>query len=239
MKKGRKRYWKILILLALLVFLFLFLFFGFRIQTVTVSGCSYYTEEEIRNMIFTSPWEYNSLVLYVKNKFIGTKEYPFIQKMTISRKGRHEVKIQVYEKALTGCVKYMNQFIYFDKDGIVLECAEKAIDNIPYITGIEYQGFTLYEKLKVSDEAVFNRILSLSQLLQRHEFPLDRIHFSEDGAVMLQTEKIKIYLGKREFYDEPVAALAEILPTILKKDLKGKIYMENYTTGDDIIFHKD
>lgn len=239
MGKSRKGHWKILILLGLLILLFLFLFWGFRIHTVTVTGCSYYTEEEIKDMVFTSPMDYNSLVLYIKNKFIGTGEYPFIQKMTITRKGRNEVKIRVYEKALAGCVKYMNQYIYFDKDGIVLECSEEAIDSIPYITGIEYRSFTLYEKLKVSDEEIFDRILSLSQLVQKYEIPLDRIHFSKDGGVMLQTEGIKIYLGEQEFYDERVSCLAEILPTALKEGLKGKIYMENYTSGDDIIFHKD
>lgn len=239
MGKSRKRLWKILILLILLVLLFLFLYFGFRIHTVTVTGCSYYTEEEIKDMVFQSSLDYNSLVLYIKNKFIETREYPFIQKMTITRRGRNEVKIQVYEKALAGCVKYMNQYIYFDKDGIVLECSEEAIDNIPYITGIEYQGFTLYEKLKVSDEGIFDRILSLSQLVQKYEIPLDRIHFSQDGTVMVQADDIKVYLGEQDFYDERIACLAEILPIALKEGLKGKIDMENYNSGDDIIFHKD
>ena len=183
--------------------------------------------------------DYNSLYLYIKHKFVGTKEYPFIQKMTINRKGWKEIKIRVYEKALVGSVKYMNQYIYFDKDGIVLECAEKAIEGVPYITGVEYKSFTLYERLEVTEEGIFERILNLSQLLQKYEMDLERLHFSQDGSVMLQTHGIKMYLGEQEFYDEQVAALAEILPTAIKEGLKGKIYMENYTAGDDIIFHKD
>lgn len=234
-----KKHWKLPVLISVLLFLILFLWFGFHIDRVTVSGCSYYTEEEIKDMVFTSPLDYNSLYLHIKHKFIKTEERPFIQKMTIARKGRSEVKIHVYEKALAGCVKYMNQYIYFDKDGIVLECSQDKIEGVPYITGIDYESFTLYEKLKVSEEEIFDRILDLSQLVQKYELPLDRIHFSKDGSVMLQTEGIKMYLGEREFYDEQIASLTEVLPKAIEEKLKGKIYLENYASGDDIIFHKD
>lgn len=239
MEGQKKRYLKILILPVLLVCLFLFLFLWFRIDTVTISGCSYYSEEEIKDMVFASPLDYNSLYLKVKHKFVGTKELPFIQKFTITQVNRHEVKVRVYEKALAGSVKYMNQYIYFDKDGIVLECSEKALDGIPCVTGVEYESFTLYQKLKVSDEGIFERILDLSQLLQKYEITPERIHFAKDGTVMLEVQKIKVYLGKQEFYDEQIAALSEVLPTAVKEGLKGKIYMENYTSGEDIIFHKN
>lgn len=239
MESKKKRVLKFLILPVLLVVFFLFLFFFFRIERVTVTGCSYYTEEEIKDMIFTSSMDYNSLYLYIKHKFIGTREMPFIQKLTITRKGSREVTIRVYEKALAGCVKYMNQYIYFDKDGIVLECAEKAIEGIPCVTGVEYQGFTLYARLEVADEGIFERILDLSQLLQKYEIFPDRIHFAKDGTVMLEVSGIKIYLGEQEFYDEQVASLAEVLPTAVEENLKGRIHMENYTSGQDIIFNKD
>lgn len=239
MGKQRKRRWRLLILPVFIAGFFVFLYFGFHIDTVEVTGCNYYSEEEIEDLVFTSPLDYNSLYLYIKHKFIGTGEYPFIQKLTITRKGAREVKIQVYEKALTGCVKYMNQYIYFDKDGIVLECSEQALEGIPLVTGIEYQGFTLYEKLQVLEEDIFKRILDLSQLVQKYEVQLDRIHFAKDNTVMLETNGIKIYLGEKEFYDEQVASLAEVLPTAIAEGLKGKIYMQNYSTGDDIIFHRD
>lgn len=235
----RKRHWLFLVFLILLVCLLLFLYFGFHIDKVTVKGCSYYSEEEIKDMIFTSPLDYNSLYLTAKYKRMGVKEQPFVQKLTITRKGRSEIEIHVYEKSLAGCVKYMNQYIYFDKDGIVLECSEDKIEGVPQITGIDYRSFTLYEKLEVSENEIFDRILDLSQLIQKYELPLDRIHFAKDGTVMLETDGIKMYLGKREFYDEPVASLKEVLPKAMKEGLKGKIHLETYVSGDDIIFHKD
>lgn len=238
-RRKRRRHSKIWILLVLLAGLFLFLFSWFHIDTVEVTGCSYYSEQEITDMVLTTPLDYNSLYLYLKYKFVGAKELPFIQKFTITRKSRKEVQIQVYEKALAGCVKYMNQYIYFDKDGIVLECSEKALEGLPCVTGIDYQGFTLYEKLQVAEEGVFEKILDLSHLLEEYEIPLNRIHFAKDGTVMLETGGIKVYLGERQFYDEQVAALAEILPTAVEEELKGKIYMENYAPGQDIIFHRD
>jgi cell division protein FtsQ len=104
---------------------------------------------------------------------------------------------------------------------------------------MDYGGFTLYQRLEVEKEEIFNRILDLSQLVQKYELSLDRIHFFEDTSVMLETSGIKIYLGEQEFYDEEIASLAEILPTAIGEGLKGNIHMENYTPGDDVIFHKE
>ncbi len=239
MEKPKRQYVKVIIPVLALILLFLFLSVWYRIDTITVTGNNHYTDEDIKQMIFTSVLDENQLILSLKNKFVAREEIPFIQKIDVINKGHHGVKLRVYEKSLVACVKYMNQYIYFDKDGIVLECSEQAIEGIPYVTGIEYQGFTLYEKLTVEDNHVFACILDLAQLIQKYKLPVNRIHFSEDETVMLEAEGIKTYLGKREFYDEQMVALSEVLPQAIKEKLKGRIYMENYQAGDNILFHKE
>jgi cell division protein FtsQ len=239
MERNLRKTLLFILLPVLLLLLLLFFILWFRVETVTVTGAEYYTEEEIKKLVFTSALDYNSLYLSLHYKGGELDDIPFIQKIVVTRQSHNTVKIQVYEKTLAGCVKYMNQYIYFDKDGIVLECSDEQLEGVPLITGMDYGGFTLYQRLEVEKEEIFNKILDLSQLVQKYELSLDRIHFFEDTSVMLETSGIKIYLGEQEFYDEEIASLAEILPTAIGEGLKGNIHMESYTPGDDVIFHKE
>ena len=161
-----------------------------------------------------------------------------MEKVTITRKGNHKVSIHVYEKSLTASVKYMGQYVYFDKDGIVLECQEEPIEGLPCIEGLPFSGFVLYEKLKVEDDSVFNRILDLSQLLEKYELDVEKIRFKENGNVILRSGEVKVYLGNKEFYDEQIVALSEIFPKALEEKLSGDIDMENYSVGDEVILKK-
>lgn len=229
--------------ICLVVFLIVLLligifFFTFRITEVKVTGSTYYTEEEIKEQVMGNIWDQNSLLLYMKYRYVGIKEIPFVEKITITRKGNHKVVIRVYEKTLTASVKYMGQYIYFDKDGIVLECLDEPVESVPCIEGLSFSGFVLYEKLKVDDESIFNRILDLSQLLDKYELEVESIRFNSDEEVILRSGNIKVYLGKKDFYDEQIAALAEIFPKALEQNLSGDIDMENYSVGEEVILKK-
>lgn len=210
-------------------------FVSFRITTVKVTGNTYYTEEEIKEKVIGGILDNNSLLLYMKYRYIGLEKIPFVEKVTIARKNRHTIAIRVYEKSLTASVKYMGQYLYFDKDGVVLESTTEPLEGIPCIEGISFSGFVLYEKLEVEEEAIFVRILNLSQLLEKYNLEVEEIRFTSDGAVVLKSGKIRVFLGKQDFYDEQIVALADIFPKALKENLSGDIEMEDYQVGDEVI----
>ena len=161
-----------------------------------------------------------------------------MQKVTVTRQGNHKVVINVYEKSLTACVKYMGQYICFDKDGIVLECSENLLEGVPCVEGLRFSGFLLFEKLKVEDEAVFNQILKLSQLLVDYKLIVEHIRFTKENEVILKSGNVKVLLGNQEFYDEQLVALTEIFPKALENNLSGEIDMKNYSVGDEVILKK-
>lgn len=214
-------------------------FFYNKIDKITVKGCEYYTEKEIKDKIITGIWDKNSFLLYLKYRYIGFEDIPFVEKVTVKRVSNHEVLIRVYEKSLVACVKYMSQYIYFDKDGVVLETSTDYVEGIPVISGLNFSGFSVYEKMQVEEQDIFEEILEVSQIIRRYKLDIDKIHFNDRNEVTLIAGDIKIYLGKREFYDEPIAALSEILPTALKEKLKGNINLENYKYGDKVVFRTE
>ncbi len=207
-----------------------------HISTINIKGCQYYSEEEIKTNLLTGIESKNSMLFYLKARYFGLKELPYIEKVAVKRVNNHEITIRVYEKTLIASVKYMSQYLYFDKDGVILGTSEEAMEGIPCISGLTFSGFKLYEPLQVEEKEIFTIILDISQIISRYKLTIDKIHFNSKNEVSLSTGDIKVYLGKHEFYDEPIAALSEILPTALKQNLKGNINMENYQSGDNVIF---
>lgn len=234
---NRKVKWFLLLLLLLGAVLSVFQIYN-RVTKINITGCNYYSEQEIKENLVTGIESTNSLLFTWKARYIGLKELPYIEKVAVKRVNNHEITIRVYEKNLVACVKYMSQYVYFDKNGVVLGTSGEAIEGVPCISGLTFSGFQIYEPLEVEETEIFNRILDISQIINRYQLLIDKIHFSEKNEVSLTTGDIKIYLGKREFYDEPIAALAEILPEAKKQNLSGSINMENYQSGDDVIFRK-
>ncbi len=237
MEKSRKDGWKKYLIagVVLLAAIGAFSFYN-RIETVNVKGCHYYSDEEIRRELGNGCVEKNSVLLYLKYRYWGLDEIPFIEKLTIKRVNSHEITVHVYEKSLIACVKYMGQYLYFDKDGIILDSSTERQESIPAIGGLNFSGFTMYDKLKVENEQIFDHILELSQVIKRYELPVDKVYFNNKKEVTLTAQGIKIYLGKRDFYDESISALSEILPDVLSENKKGSIDMENYNSGDKVIF---
>ncbi len=227
--------WVYVIACCVILLLIVIFFFAFRITSVKVTGNTYYTEEEIKEHVMNGVLDQNSLLLYLKYRYVGIEEMPFVEKVTITRKGNNKIVIRVYEKSLTASVKYMGQYVYFDKDGIVLESLSEPVEGVPCIEGISFSGFVLYEKLQVEDEGIFKKILDLSQLLEKYDLQVEEIRFAKDNEVMLRSGDVRVFLGNREFYDEQIVALSEIFPKALEQKLSGDIDMENYAVGDKVI----
>ncbi len=149
----RKRIFRkaIIALLALGIPMLLFLF-QFGIQKAEVIGESRYTDQQIRDMVLESRLDYNSVYLYLKYRFFTTPDIPFIEKLDIEMNSRHEVTIYVYEKIVTGCVYVMGEYMYFDKDGIIVESSSEKVEKVPVIEGLQFRDIVLHDKLKLLDE---------------------------------------------------------------------------------------
>lgn len=239
MKTRRKRIpnkVKLLIFLVIVLSLSLILFVGFSLSKLEVTGSNYYEENELRDLFVEDKLDENTLILYLKLKYGTEKKIPFIQTYDVEYVNLHTLKVQVYDKALTGCIEYMGDYMYFDKDGIVLEISKEKFDKVPLITGVAFHNMTLYEQLGVEEEAIFSTILNLSQLIQQYQLNVKKVSFDNKENVTIYSENIKVLLGKKDKYDEQLAELSYILPKA--KGLKGIFDMRNFVQGQDVIFIK-
>lgn len=210
----------------------------FNITTVQVTGNIHYTDEEIQNIVCKDSFANNSLMLYLKNKVKPIENVPFVEKMDVEFISNHTVTITVYEKALAGCVLYMDQYMYFDKDGIVLESSTKRMEDIPCISGLKFDNMVMHEQLPIDDEKRFRLILNMTQLLRKYNMQVDGIRFTVDYEVILYYKDIKVLLGKGEKVEEKIIELNNILASIDGK--KGTLHMEDYSKeNNSLIFREE
>ncbi len=212
--------------------------YKFSVDTVEVSGNEHYTDQEIIDLVMNGKYGHNSVYLYLKYHNKEVQSIPFIEQTDIELVSPTEVKIQVYEKAVAGYVEYLGHYLYFDKDGIVVESSTRQIEGIPFVTGLHFDHVVLHDRLPVDDEIIFKLILNITQLLTKYEITTDRIYFDSVDHITLYFGNVRVYLGTSDFIDEKINKLQYLLPKL--EGMSGVLHMENYTgEGGTFTFEKD
>ena len=209
----------------------------FRVQNVSVEGNVHYTSEEIEAMVLTDRLSYNSLYLSLKYRNKEIRDIPFIETMSVRVDSPDSITIRVYEKSVAGYVEYMGRYMYFDRDGIVVESSETRTEGIPQVTGIRFDHVVLYEELPVENTDIFQEILSITQMLSKYQITTDKIYFNESNEITLYFDNIRAKLGKDNL-EEKVMRLEQILPNLSGES--GVLDLQNYSEDrKNVTFQKD
>ncbi len=200
---------------------------NYTIHTVYVEGNVHYTEEEIREIVMEGPLGDNSLYLSMKYKNRGIEGVPFVDVMDVSILAPDTIKITVYEKAVIGYIQYLDSYMYFDKDGYVVECSSVRTMGIPQITGLVFDHLVVGEALPVENPEVFENILNVTKLLKKYELLSDKIYFHNSGEVTLYFGNVKVALGNEPArLEDKLMLLPEFLPNLAEKS--GTLQMQKY-----------
>lgn len=228
-RRGKKIGLVLGVVLGLLL-LIAVLLFSVRITEIEVSGNKHYTKEQIIDLIFSERWSDNSAYCYYENQFREHKSIPFIEEYTIEFKSPTKVEIVVFEKSVVGYVSDMSSYMYFDKDGIIVESSSEQLPGVPWVTGLEYGHIVLHQPLPVADQEIFEEILNLTQVLSLNEVEVDEIHYNSFGEAELSIGGIKVELGDSSEINGKIAELRDILPEL--EGLSGTLYLDTYDAAN-------
>ncbi len=211
----------------------------YTVKTVYVEGNVHYTEDEIKAIVMDGAWGNNSLYLSMKYKNRGVEGIPFVDVMDVTILAPDTVRIKVYEKVLTGYVKHLGAYLYFDKDGYVVESSSVKTAGVPQITGLTFDHVAVGEALPVEDPKVFESILNITKLLGKYGMSADRIHFGASNEVTIYFKEIKVALGNdSRTLEDKLMLLPSLLPNLEGK--AGTLQMETYSeSGGRYIFRPD
>ena len=227
----------IIVLLAVAGFIFL-RSFEVTQAGVKVDGNVHYTDEEICNIVLGEKQRANSIFLMLKYRNRSITDIPFVERIDVSVTDRHNVLVNVYEKALAGYVSYLGTYLYFDKDGIVVENSNVLTPTIPEVSGLKYNHFVLHEPLPVENKDIFQKVLNMTNLLQKHGITASKIQFDQSLAMTLHFDNVRVLLGDESEIDEKIMRLAAILPSLQGKS--GVLHMETYASNaKDVTFESD
>ncbi|MBQ6442773.1 MAG: cell division protein FtsQ/DivIB [Lachnospiraceae bacterium] len=238
-KKNRKIRW--IVFLSILLFAVLTGFFCVTVCTVgevEIEGNELYDDESIREWVQNDRYSWNTLYVYFKYRFKKTEAMPFIDTMTVDMKSPRKLSVLVYEKGPIGYLTDENtgQFIYFDKDGFVIEISTKQIEGVPQISGLPCENAVVYEKLDLSEKTL-RTLLTLTQNLGKYNLHADGIVYDGSGNMSVVFGPITVKLGSEDNLTEKLVRLEKILPQI--DGMAGTLHLETWTEDTtDVTFER-
>ncbi|SEQ46255.1 cell division protein FtsQ [Lachnospiraceae bacterium NE2001] len=210
----------------------------YTLKTIEITGCEMSSEAEVREYIEGKALMDNTLLLYLNNKFGDSENIPFVSKMDIEFVSKHKVKVEVYEKSVAGCIEYMECYVFFDKDGIVMETDKERREGVPYIKGLSVKSWELGQKLPIDNKKKFDMILNITQLLEKYELEIQGIRFTADGEIVLTHDNIEIELGDGSNIAVQLMNLGSILEAEGLEGKTGTLYMKDYSQDNPIASFK-
>lgn len=197
-----------------------------RIRNVSVEGNVRYSAEQIEDLLFAGGWDRNSLAAYLRYRSRPHKQIPFVEDYEISFKDPFSVEVIVYEKSVVGYVSYMSSYMYFDKDGIIVESSSSRLEGIPWVTGLTFGQIVLNQPLPVEDGQIFEQIMNLTQDLAINGISADQIRYDSYKNVTLTIGDVEVYLGDHKGMNGKIAELHDILPELA--GMAGTLYLDTY-----------
>ena len=220
-----------------------FLITDFSIRKVEIKGNDTYTNTEILNAMKKDGYINNTLLMVVQNQIFGQTYLPFIDNLSMSYEESHVLKVRVKEKFRAGVFKYMNEYVYFNENGIAVESRNTLFDGVPIVTGVKFNemkvdGKILENKVPVKKH-YFNTIVAITKKIAAYDLSISEIHFDGENDITLSSAKYKIYLGSPSYLDGKMSKISSILETVSSSYKKGTVDMHLYTDEKPVITFKD
>ena len=209
------------VMVAVIVF-----FSYYKVDTVEVRGTSHYTDEEVKNMVLRGPMASNSVLAPLLYSTTNTEDIAYVDAFKVTQLNRNTICISVKEKKTVGCIRYLDSYIYFDRNGIFVEGSQNR--DVPYFDGIQVNSIVMDEKLDIKGDTVLNTAVALSTIFQKNDMIPDHIQFDSSYSISLIYGDITVQLGKDADLEEKMNRVIAILPKIQGK--KGILHMESVAT---------
>lgn len=229
---GRRQHMGAGIAVAVILLLAILLL-SVQVQKVKVTGSERYTVSQVEELLFSGRWGRNSAYAYFADKFRPHRQIPFVEDYKVVFHNPLNVEVIIYEKSIVGYVSYMSSYMYFDKDGIVVESSGSKLPGVPWITGLEFGRIVLHRPLPVDDKNIFEEILNLTQQLSVYDIRVDRIQYDAHGQAALFIGKMEVAMGDHSDIDGKISTLNDILKAQPQlTDISGTMGLENYSESN-------
>ena len=220
-------YFLMVIAIIALSFILLMLSPWFIIENIEVNGISKIEKtdiiRELRLDKKTNILNFNSFIAKrrLKNNY-------YVENVKVSKKFPNTVKITISERDIVGYILYINDYIYIDKDGLVIDIKPNYKEKLPIVYGLDFNNFIIGKKIKTTNNNAFNIVMEITRHIKNSEKLKDiiKIDISNLEDIHLYTDKIDIILGNNEAINIKMNILNEILKKFQPEE-KGVLYLDD------------
>ena len=234
----KRTIYAIILLVMLICFVMIGFLLLFQVRKIEVEGNQILSKQEIADWLQQDEFSTNSVYLLCKYHFTDYEMLPALEEAKVGLANPWTIRVQVTEKKIVGYIIVGDDFVYFDKDGVVLARTKEWWDDVPCIEGLTVSEAELFEELPVGkdNKKVFEHLLDMSNTLKKYDLKPDRI--------LCRGSDLYLYFGNKcaIIGDENLADRIAQIPPILEKlgDQKGTLHLERYDEDHTTIsFEKD
>lgn len=229
------------------VLLFIIIFYTMNVQ---VEGNKRCTDDEIKGMVMKEPFSWNTFLMSRLKSHITYGRRTVIESVDVEYLNHNSIILHVSERYPIGYVEYEGFYYYFDKKGTVLQTMPKEeteqktsdkykeYEDVPLITGLEFNSEKEGTKIKVKDVRVLDSILELMRMFDKYSMKPDSVELSGQDDFTLHYGNIRVNLGKDERLEDKMTRAVAIIPELSNES--GTLHLEDYTSDtQNIIFDKE
>lgn len=194
----------------------------FYIKTTVITGNGIVSRDEILKVCELNTGNTN---LYAFNSFKAEEELlknPYIKSVEFSRVFPDILEISINERKPCAYIPYTNTFLFMDDEGRILDSKKSYTIPLPVVYGLDFNTFTLGQKLQVEKQEKLDAVVELSKLMNIYKITENvvRVDVSKPNDIHLHVNKIDVVFGEFTDLNWKVGALSEIVKK-LSPDDKG------------------
>ena len=225
----KKIYTYILMGIALLIFIVMLLMLSpwLNIKNIEINGLETLEKADIIRQVkldkTTNILSFNNFIAKrrLKNNY-------YIESVKITKKLPDTVTIDITERQIVGYVPYINDYMYIDETGMVVDIKSSYTQPLPIIYGLSFDSFTIGKKLKTHNDEAFSVVMEITNAIKDKEDlkQILKIDISNLEDIHLYMENLDIILGNREGLNIKINTLNEIVKNF-KPEEKGFLYIDD------------
>ncbi|MBO4415035.1 MAG: hypothetical protein J5824_03515 [Lachnospiraceae bacterium] len=219
-------------LLLIAVAAIVYFLVSFRLENVEIRNDSIYSDEEMKEKLFTGNRLDNYTYFFSWRINRSSKSsIPFVEKTDVEIIDKNSVIIYVYGKTVSGCIEHMGKYMHFDREGMVVESTDSPLDGIPVIEGLEFDRVVQGEKLQMGDSGLYENLMIILKSLEKNSLKADKIVYGVRNDITMYLGGDEVLLGFEGNNDFRINNLKNVLET-LRKEYNGgtfRVDMRKYS----------
>ncbi len=185
----------------------------FTVEAVELQGLISISPEQVKSVAGLT----DSTNIFVFNDGLAKSkllENRYIENVVIKKDFFSKIiTIKIEERILSGYIEHSSgSYLYIDDKGRVLEVKSHITQNLPLVSGLDFNEFTLGEPLPVNNSASFESLVTLVTLFNKYNLQGDviKVDISDETNITFLIKKIEVQFGSIRDADEKIRTLIGI-----------------------------